>query len=183
MTKRVRRFRVLPRAGAVLLAAATLQACSPPLDWREVQPEGSGVVMMFPCRPDRHDRMVRVAEQTLPMRLHSCRAAGSTFALAVADVADPVRVTPMLAALRTQAIANVGGVAVPWPLPRIAGTTPNGESAMLRIDGRLPDGRRVVEQAAFFVKGLRLYQATVSGEAEPPGHEWAENFFAAIRVP
>ncbi|MEP6739548.1 MAG: hypothetical protein ABJA61_04170 [Caldimonas sp.] len=183
MTKRDRRPRVRTRAAAALLAGAALQACSPALDWRESRPEGSGVVMMFPCRPVRYERTVQLAGQSTPMQLHSCRAADNTFSLAVADASDPARVAPLLAALREQAVGNIAGVAAPRPLPPIAGATPNAASALWRIEGKRPDGRRVVEHAAFFVKGLRLYQATVIGEAEPPGQEWFESFFAAIRVP
>ena len=74
-------------------------------------------------------------------------------------------------------------VAVEAPPPAIAGATPNGQSALLRIDGRRPDGRPVVARAAFFVKGLRLYQATVLGAGEPVNAEALETFFASIRLP
>jgi hypothetical protein len=47
------------------------------------------------------------------------------------------------------------------------------------MEGRLPDGRRVVEDAAFFVKGLRVYAATVLGESIPA--EAVETFFASIK--
>ena len=39
-------------------------------------------------------------------------------------------------------------------------------------------------QAAFFVKGLRLYQATVLGDDDAPAaREAADTFFGAIRLP
>jgi hypothetical protein len=169
-------------SSAWLLGAALLASCAPALDWRESRPEGSGVVMLFPCRPEKQERMVRVGGAALRMQLHACRAAGSGFSLTVVDVADPAAVGPLLAALRAQAIANVNGAALPRPLPAIVGATPNDQSVLLRIDGKFPDGRPVVEHALFFVKGQRVYQATIIGEHEPPGNEWLENFFAAIRV-
>jgi hypothetical protein len=61
----------------------------------------------------------------------------------------------------------------------VAGATPNEQSALLHMEGRLPDGRRVVEDAAFFVKGLRVYAATVLGESIPA--EAVETFFASIK--
>jgi hypothetical protein len=170
-------------AAVVAVALIDLVACAPTLDWREARPEGSGVVMLFPCRPDRHERVVRVSAAAVQMQLHSCRAGGATFSLAVADTADPGQVTPLLAALRAQATANLSGASVEETLPSIAGSTPNPQSVRLRIDGKRPDGRPVVAHAAFFVKGLRLYQATVLGTGEPVGAEALETFFASIRLP
>ncbi len=126
---------------------------------------------------------MRVGDQTLTMRLHSCTAAGSTFALAFADVADPARVTVLLEALRSQAIANVEGSATAASMASIPGSTPNAQSARLRIVGKRPDGHRVVEHAIFFVKGLTLFQATVIGADEPVDREAIDTFFGSIRLP
>lgn len=183
MQKRVPPPAATAWAAAVMLVALAAVACAPTLDWREARPEGAGVLMLFPCRPDRHEREVRMHAAPMRLQLHSCPAGGATFSLAVADTTDPAQVTPLLAALRAQAIANLNGAAIEEPLPAIAGATPNGQSALLRIDGRRPDGRPVVAHAAFFVKGLRLYQATVLGAVEAVSAEALETFFASIRLP
>jgi hypothetical protein len=39
----------------------------------------------------------------------------------------------------------------------------------------------VQEEAAFFVKGLRVYQASVIGERLSP--EMTDNFFAGLKLP
>jgi hypothetical protein len=83
------RFR-LPLATAL---AATLWACAPPLDWREFQAEGSGIVATFPCKPDRHSRSVALAAQTVRMEMLVCSAGDVTFALSFADLADPGQVS------------------------------------------------------------------------------------------
>ena len=165
-----------------MLLAGALAACSPSLDWRESRPEASGATLMFPCRPSSAERTVALAGAPVPMRLHACSAAGSTFSLAVAEAGNPERVTPVLVALRAQALDNVAGRATPLPLPPIAGATPHAESARIRIDGTLPDGRPVVEHAAFFVRGTRLYQATVIATGTPVGAEALDNFFGAVRL-
>jgi len=168
---------------AVFAAALLLTACSPNLDWRESRPDGSDVTLLFPCRPDRHERSVRVADTALRLQLNSCNAGGATFSLTVGDGAEPAQVTPLLAALRKQLLTNLGAVeATERPLPAIVGATPNPESALLRIVGRRADGRRVVAHAAFFVKGLRLYQATVLTDDDPAENGTLEPFFASIRV-
>lgn len=173
----------MPLALAALAATLSAIACSPALDWRETRPDGSGVAMMFPCRPERQQRPVRVGAETLMLRLHSCVAAGTSFALVTADVADPGRLTPLLKALRDQAIANVEGTATVEETATVPGSTPNAQSGRLRIVGRRPDGMRVVEHTAFFVKGLTLFQATVIGAGEPVDREAIDTFFGSIRLP
>ena len=162
-----------------LALLAALAACSPALDWREVRPEGSDVTMLFPCRPDKHERTVRIAGADLRMQMHSCDSAGRTFSLAFVDAVEPTRVEPLLAALKASAAANIGGTPAQQPFAP-PGATPNPGSALLRVEGRLPDGRRVTEHAAFFVRGLRLHQATAIGETLP--EDAVQTYFGAIKL-
>ncbi len=170
----------LRNAAAAL--AATLAACAPTLDWREARPEGSAAVLLFPCRPQQQRRDVTLAGRLVAMRMNGCNAGGANFALATVDARDPGQVTAELAALRTQLLANIGSSAEAQPLV-LAGATPNPESVRLRAVGNRPDGSRVVADAAFFVKGLTLYQATVLGSGDAPGGEAVDTFFGAIRLP
>ena len=167
-------------AAPILSLLAALAACSPALDWREVRPAGSGVSALFPCRPETRERTVRIAGAERRMQLHSCDAAGATFSLAVVDGAEPAGVDPLLAAMKASVAANLGGqasAAEPFAPP---GATPNPASTLLKVAGRLPDGRPVAGGAAFFVHGVRIYQATAIGEALP--EDALRGFFAAIKV-
>ena len=181
MQTRARRPGVRSAAAALAGAIAAL-ACSPVFDWRETRPEGSGVALMFPCRPAHQERTVRIGAAVLPMQLHSCSAGGATFALGRVDVADPADVTPLLAAFRVQATANLGGTASEQGVFAPPGATPNPQGVRIAFSGVRPDGSRVVAQAAFFVKGLRLYQATVLGADNAGGREAVDIFFGAIRL-
>ena len=167
------------RTGPAGLAMLLLVACAPALDWRESRPPGSGVTMLFPCGPDRHERAVGIAGQQLVMQMDSCSAAGATFSLAFIDAPQVDRVAPLLDALRVSAAQNIAGAAEPKPF-QPPGATPNERAGLLRIAGRLPDGRDVVEHAAFFVRGTRIYQATAIGAAVSA--DAVETFFGAIRV-
>ena len=173
MPMRHRRGRV---AAAILIA---LVACSPALDWRDARPGNGALLMLFPCRPEHSERMVALAAERRPMHLYTCRADAATFSLLSVELAEPAHVTASVEALRASATANIGGTAAAQPFVR-PGATPNPQSAQLRIEGRLPDGRRVIEHAAFFVRGLTLYQATVLGENMPA--DAAETFFSGIRL-
>ena len=170
------------RSAITLALAIGTAACSPTLDWREARLEGSGAVVMFPCRPERHERKVALAGELLPMRMHACSAGGANFALLTLEVVDPARVTADLGALRGQLLANLNGAATGQHALALAGATPNPESARLRILGKRADGSPVVADAAFFVRGLTLYQATVLGTDVVPGREAVDTFFGAIRL-
>ena len=169
--------RILPLA---LAAANGLCACTPTLDWREFEPEDSGIVATFPCRTDRHARNVAVAGTAARMEMLVCTAGGATYALAFFDVSGPAEVASALAGLRTVAATNLG-VAEPAPEPlRVRGMTPNAMAARLRISGRGPDGAAVQEQAAFFTKGLRVYQASVLGPTL--ADEAVDTFFGGLKL-
>ena len=164
----------------VLSLLAALTGCAPALDWREVRPVGSGVTALFPCRLDKHERTVRMAGADFRMQLHSCDAGGATFSLSVVDGAGPTGVEPLLTAMKASFAANLGAQA---PLSRPfapPGATPNPAGGLLQVAGRLPDGRPVTARAAFFVHGVRVYQATAIGEALP--EEAIGSFFGSIRL-
>jgi hypothetical protein len=164
-----------------IVALLALAGCSPTLDWRELRPEGSQARLMFPCRPASHARSVSLAGATVEMSMFACSAGGATYALTVADLGDPALVTPALAELGAALPANVRAAAPAASRPlAVPGMTPNAQAAHWRVEGRLPDGRAVQEQAALFAHGTRVYQAAVIGPALDA--QAVEPFFDALRV-
>lgn len=168
-------------ATAGLAAALLTTGCTPTLDWRQVQPEGSGIVMTFPCKPASHARWVTLAQSAVRLELHACSTAGATWALAFADLEDPARIGPALSELRAAAAANIGAAPGQEEALQVPGATPNPASRRVDLHGRAPDGRRVEERIAVFSKGLRVYQATALGEHLDPTA--ADTFFAGLRLP
>lgn len=163
------------------LLGAVLAACSPALDWREVRPESGGVQALFPCQPKSQSRQAMLAGAAVPMTLLSCEAEGATFALTHAELGDPARVADALAGMRSALVANLGGGesrAVAFALP---GMTPNPQAVRIWVEGRLPDGTPVKEQAALFVRGTRVYQAAVLGAGLDDAA--AGIFFESLRLP
>jgi hypothetical protein len=172
----------LPLRVLLLTLMAVLAGCSPAHDWREVRPEGSGLVLLLPCRPDAHARDVALAGRTLKLALVACSAGGQTWAVAYGDVADPAAVGPALDELRTAAARNLGAGAAPAPAAlAVPGATPNAGSGRFAVAGKLPDGTAVQEQAAVFARGTLVFQATAVGAQLPA--EAAETFFASLRFP
>ncbi len=161
--------------------AIALAACSPALDWREFTPEGSGVKVSFPCRPDRHARAVVVSGASVRMAMLVCEAAGSTFAVGFFDVPDPMQVTASLREIEAAMLANLSG-ALPSSAPaKVIGMTPNLQALRVSAAGQLPDGRAVQVHAVFFAKGLRVYQATLIGARPQP--QAIETFIDGLRLP
>ena len=166
---------------AAAIALMGLCACSPTLDWREVRPEDTGVVALFPCKPTTDARMVTLEGARVRMLLTACRAGDVTWALASADTEQPARVGPALAALRTAAAANLGASAQAIGPLQVSGMTPNPQAERVRIKGKLPDGGAVTLEAGFFAKGTWVFQATAMGAA--PGTDAVATFFDNLKLP
>lgn len=167
------------RAWLIVLAWA-IAACAPALDWRESRPEGTGLVVLFPCKPENFERRVEVAGAPVRMRLQSCAAAGSTFALGHFELADPARIGPALEALQAAMAANLGDAAPRRQAWSARGVNAQPEPVSLAAAGKLGDGTAVRAQAVFFAKGLRVYQASVVGaRLDDPA---LETFFSGLKA-
>ena len=165
---------------AGLVGACLALACSPALDWRELRPEGSGIAALFPCKPDRNVRTLAVAGHHVRMEMLACSAAGATYALAYVDLPDPAAIGPALAELRGLAAANIGAAPGDSAALQVPGMTPHPQASRVALVGKLPDGAAVQEQAAFFAKGLRVYQASVIGTRLQG--DGAQTFLAALKL-
>lgn len=163
-----------------LLACVPLVGCSPTLDWREVRPPESQLVLLFPCKPSAQGRPVPLAGQPVRLTLHACSAGGQTWGLVFADVADPARIAPALADFVASATSNIAGAATRAAPFRVRGATPNPGSQRLLLQGKLPDGRTVSMQVAVFTHGTRVFQATVLGEQLST--EAVDTFFDGLHI-
>ena len=160
--------------------AFALAACSPTLDWRDVRVDGGALTALFPCRPDRQARAVPVAGSTVRIEMVACAAGGDTFAISFFDVAGPAAVGPALEALRLAMVANIRAGA-PSAAPYAPhGATPNPFAGRVEAAGQRPDGSSIRAHAAFFARGLRVYQASVIGAAPLP--ESVNGFLGGLKL-
>lgn len=168
-----------PRLAAPLVLAALLSACAPGHDWREARSADGVVAVLFPCKPQRHERRVAIDGQDVKLALMACEAGGQTWGLASADVSDPTRLGAALDALAGAAAANAS--AKPQRLAlQVPGAMVHPGSRRLLLQGHRPDGQPLVLQTALFAHGTRVYQATALGERVP--QEAAEAFFGSLKV-
>ena len=83
--------------------------------------------------------------------------------------------------MRLGHFANLGATRTDLADLQVPGMTPNPQSGRVHLEGRRPDGATLQEQAGFFAKGLRVYQATVLGKKVPL--DAADAFFGGLRLP
>jgi hypothetical protein len=162
------------------IVAGLLAGCSPALDWREVRPAGTAVVATLPCKPNASSRTVQLAGHPVRLSMLACKADGTTWALAAADVAEPARVGPALQALRESTRANLQGEVVEAAAVVVRGATPHEAQARVRVGGRKQDGSPASAQFIVFSHGTQVFQAIALGGRWP--EPAAETFFESLRV-
>lgn len=170
------------RSLGLAVFVAVTAACSPALDWRELRPDDSGgLTVLFPCKPASHARLLTLAGTPARTTMHACTAAGATWAVAVADVQDPARVTAALVELKAAATSNLAA-GEPRPLDGVVpGATPNPQAGRVALAGRYPDGRAAQMQVTVFTRGTIVIQATVLGERLDS--DAVDTFHSSLRLP
>lgn len=176
-------------AGPAAALAGMLTACSPALDWRDAA-LGAPLAALLPCKPQRAERAVPLLgpqAPALPLRMASCEADGTTWALAEAALPAGADVAAALAAWQraswaTLGVAPAGGAALPegWAAVPCLGRGAELQQC-LRGPGRAPDGRAVLAELHWSARGLWLVQAAAYAPAQRPLPASAhEAFFAAL---
>lgn len=165
----------------LLLAALVATACSPTWDWRELRPEGTGLRLVMPCKPELARRQVVMVGQALPMSMLSCKAGDASFSLAWAELPQEVDVAPVLAQWTSATLGNVSGNAGPVSAFLFKGGTVLPQAVRASKSGTAPGGGAVALQGAWFAVGRSVYQASVHGAPQTP--EVLETFFSGIGLP
>lgn len=153
----------LPRPLLPLLLAALLAACSPSLNWREVRPEGTELLLMFPCKPEQQTRALSApgAPAEARMGLARCEAAGLGFSLSWSDVPDPAQLTPALKQMREAVVLGLNLPAGDPQALQLTGMTPSPEAVSLALGTASGKGQQA--RLAVFARGLRVYQLLMVG--------------------
>lgn len=176
-------FGRLSRA-ALLAALLTLSACSPTFNWRELRPEGTPLLALMPCKPDRATRRVPLTGALTDLHMHSCEAGGLRFALAWADVGEGEKQAQALAAWRRASLHAIRAA----PGATDAATTDwsvavAGASTVLGVatQGQDAQGRTVHTRMAYFTHGTQLFQAALYGASLPDAV--VATYFEGLRLP
>jgi hypothetical protein len=177
----------LVRTVVALAAAASLAACSPEHDWREVRAEDGGYRVMLPARPAQMTRAVELDGLRVDMTMHGAQARGVAYTVATATLPDDTDATRerALAVMRVAMIRNIGGTeraSRPVSVAMVdAGGAPAGTVPGVEVEaaGRMRDADAVL-LARFVGRGTRVWQAVVLGAA--PDREQAAVFLESLKL-
>ena len=157
-------------AVALLITAVLSAACSPALDWRNVEIEGLRTVL--PCKPDRAARAISLGEWPVTVSMAGCEAGGALFAMSRAAVPAGVDAAALEQAWRSAALAQMHASAS----EALAMEPARPQSPQLRVyraSGQRPDGTPVQAQLVWaqdkgVVFHLAVYARTVDATLTEP---------------
>lgn len=180
--------------GALAATFLMLPACSPALNWRDVRPEGTRLVLLLPCKPDKAEKTVPLGGKPTRLMMVGCNAGNATFAVAVADIGEASAAAPILAQWQALTLANMKA---PAPAAIAAASAPGGAqltqlvaiklagaalqppAVLVKARGSRADGTAVSGHAAYFAQGSQLFQVVLYADRITP--ELSETFFSSIK--
>ncbi|WP_338416889.1 hypothetical protein [uncultured Sphaerotilus sp.] len=168
----------------LLAPIGLLAACSPTLNWRDVD-VGPQTRVQFPCRPEHAERALVLADAPTRAGMWVCDAGGLSWSATVLDVDDPSHLSAVLRASRLGLATRLQGSEESVQPVRIAGMTPNDESRRVVIVGPAGTGQPARAEAVFAVRGLQVFQFVVMAQrgAPPKWAESADEFLRSVRWP
>lgn len=192
------------RVGVITLALFA-SACAPELNWREVKAvQADGLLALFPCKPEQHERTLRWPGVSRDVRLHvlSCQAMEGTWALSYATLDDVTEVGSALRGLAEALRANLAAASGAVPPAagvisqdlggvKVPGMTLDPDARAWRHQAERPDGLgrplRMDVQAWHFSHGLTVFQGSVWRPQEQvngqSGEDVANTFFHSFQFP
>lgn len=161
-----------------VLALASLAACNPTLNWRDVRPDDTRLSLLMPCKPDKAQRTVPMAGQPVELNLLSCDAGGVTFAVALADVKDASKAAFALAQWQSATLANMRAApATSGGAFKLTGLASG--AVMVKATGQRANGQPISSQAAYFAQGSKVFQAVMYADKIAP--DMADTFFSSLK--
>ncbi len=146
------------RALVYFLLASVLVACSPALEWRSLPLPELGLEASLPCKPERAERSVDLAGQTVQVVMQGCEAAGVTFAIACAKLPEPSTAGAALAHWRAAVLAAAQAQDAKDTAFQPAGALGLPQAVRTSATAMLPDGGAMHLEAAWFA---RVHQGAV----------------------
>ena len=175
-----------------------LAACSPAFNWREVRPDNSGLSLLFPCKPEKAEKMVPLGGPPTNLILLGCDTGGATFAVAMADIGDASKVPAVLEQWQNLTLANMKAPLIPaaaasaTAVQAVQGTLPTQRAlikvpgadllsppVLLTARGQRPGGGGVTGHAAYFSRGTQVFQVVLYADKVLP--EESETFFSSLK--
>ena len=177
MTKNSLKFRCL-LGGLAALAAA----CSPALNWRDVQPDDTALTLLLPCKPDMAQQTVPMGRVPTVLTVRGCDAGGATFAVGVADVGTASALVDVLG--QWQSVTLAGIKADTGDFQRVAVKVPGAAAVpapvLVKALGQRADGSAIHSHALYFAQGNQVFQVLMLATNISPEAE--DMFFSSVKL-
>jgi hypothetical protein len=178
----------MPRPLLSLLALSALSsvlwACSPTLNWRDVD-VGPQTRAQFPCKPEQAERTLPLDGTPMRAAMWVCDAGGVSWSATVLEVGDPARLETVLRASRLGLAQRLQGREASSQPVQIAGMTPNPQARRVVIVAQSGEATPARAEAVFVARGLQVFQFVAMAQRGAPTG-WAESadaFLGSLRWP
>lgn len=177
-------FTPIPRrlrlAAVSALLVATLSACNPTLNWREVRGSDAPYTVLLPAKPATFARPVNLDGLKVDMSMTGAEVDDVSYAVASARIPDAGQRKAALAAMQAAMLRNIGSERHEQRPVVLKGGTAATEVTAEGQAGR--DRHPVVLHARFAEQGERVFQAIVLGPKERLSAEAAETFLTSFAL-
>lgn len=151
---------------ALLGGVATLAACSPVFNWRDVGFPGRSLQAMLPCKPEKAERTVPLAGHRADLHMLSCDAGKLTFAIAALRKPNDVTASDVV-----QAWTQAGQLSLRAQADRTRVWMPVLQGVVAvkawQAQGVRHDGSPVLAHVLFLAQGDDVFQVAVYGPVTP----------------
>jgi hypothetical protein len=174
----------LPLPLLLIALSGLLCACSPTLNWRDVE-VGPQTRVQFPCKPEHAERSLALGGVPTRAAMWACDAGGLSWSATVLDVGDPARLGTVLRASRLSLASRLHGSEEAVRPVQITGMTPNVEARRVVLIGKPGEGPPARAEAVFVARGLQVFQFVAMAQRGAPAvwTESADEFLRSVRWP
>lgn len=148
-------------------------ACSPTLNWREVQL--GDLKAMLPCKPDHAERQLPLGSQNVTMAMAGCEASGALYAISHVRLANPALADAAQADWRAAMLAHFLSPAIdkqayqlarPTVAARLAAAGPSravltSGLEILQVQGKDSDGAALQARMLWIAQGADVYHVAI----------------------
>ena len=174
--------RFLVNLALYLLLSWLVSACTPALNWRNVQLDalnGSALNASLPCKPDTATRKQQLGDIQVDLSMMGCQSNEMTFTLSRIPLTNPLDAPKVLAAWQAAAVTNVGAQPTATTAAGVAGASAWPPAARVTLTGTVTLAH-MLWFAKQTVTGVTLYQAALYGKQ--PDNEAITTFFESLQL-
>lgn len=178
--------RALIRGISAGVAALTLLACTPKLDWREVHGSDAPYTALLPAKPASFSRQIDLHGIKMTMNMVAAEVDGTTFAVGSAKLPDSAQALAALEGMKEGMLKNINGRITSEKAGAASTATTNGSKQSRSYDvearGNLQNGQAVVLAARFVASEQWVYQAIIMGSEKMVTRDTIDTFMTSFKT-